>query len=119
MKKPDRLIAFVSAAFNAPVITGFKPSPIRWPWGSRATIDKHGIEALPDDHPVEYWVCCRVDEPWTWTLMTQQFRGVCCQCRGAIVFRVSEKSPTDPAVKKLCKRCAERLVASGDEGPLR
>jgi hypothetical protein len=85
---------------------------IKWPWGTRARVGPDSTEPLPADHPVDYWVCCRVDEPWTWTRMSQQFRGECCECRGAIVFRVSEKSPTDPAVHKICKRCAERLVMS-------
>jgi hypothetical protein len=84
---------------------------ITWPWGERATIDKHGlVKRLPDDYPVEYWVCCRVDEPWTWWVMTQQHVGACARCATEIVYRVCEKSPTNPDVQKICTRCAERLA---------
>jgi hypothetical protein len=82
-----------------------------WPWGKRAVIDEHGVvEILADDHPVPYWVCCRVDEPWTWHVMTNQFIGACAKCSGAIIYRVSENTPTTPDVQKICRRCVERMV---------
>lgn len=86
---------------------------MKWPRvsGVRATVDKHGIvDRLPDDYPVDYWVCYRVDEPWTWRVLTNQFRAPCARCGAAIIFRVSEKSPTEPGVQKICTRCAERLI---------
>jgi hypothetical protein len=85
---------------------------MRWPWGKRAIIDEHGVrEILAADHPVEHWVCCRVDEPWTWQVLTNQYFGTCASCAADIIYRVSERSPTDDAVKKICRRCADRMAA--------
>jgi hypothetical protein len=105
----DKLTVFVGTAES-------DEPRIKWPWGTRAVISTGGVEALAADAPVEYWVCCRVDEPWTWKVMTDQHVGACVRCDGAVIYRVSAKSPTDPAVKKLCKRCAERMVTKGDNG---
>lgn len=89
---------------------------IDWPWGTRAVLTEDGItERLPDDYPVEWWVCCRLDEPWTWKILTHQHTGTCVRCYAAIIYRKSAKSPTNPGVKKICRRCAEQLAASGDE----
>lgn len=84
---------------------------MKWPWGKRVVIDEQGVRAvLPDEWPVEFWVCCRVDEPWTWRVLPGQQIGACATCHDAIIYLVSAKSPTDPAVRKICKRCAERLA---------
>lgn len=91
-------------------------SAFRWPWGERARVAADGtFEPLPADAPVEYWVCCRLDEPWTWRVMTNQHLGSCVDCGARIVFRISAKSPIDPAVQKICRRCAERRATSEGE----
>lgn len=89
----------------------------RWPWhshrGRRFAVDQTGlVEEFADDHPVQFWICCRLDEPWTWQVLPDQHVGTCVDCAGAIIYRVSARSPTDPAVQKICRRCAERLAAS-------
>lgn len=86
-------------------------SPIKWPWGTRAVMDKTGIVApLAADHPVDLWICCRLDEPWTWKMLTNQGVAECVDCHADLIFRRSEKSPTDPHVQKICVRCAERRL---------
>lgn len=86
---------------------------IDWPWGRRALVGSDSTTELPADYPVEYWICCRVDEPWTWKPMTQQFLGDCVRCGAGIIYRKSELSPTNPGVQKICKRCAEALITEG------
>lgn len=85
---------------------------MEFPSGKRATFDEHGlVEELDDDHPVEYWVCCRFNEPWTWQLMGNQHVGECVKCRAEVIYRVSAITPTDPKVKKICRHCAEVLAS--------
>lgn len=83
-----------------------------FPWGKRAIMDEHGVvERLADDAPVEYWVCCREDQPWTWRVLSNQHIGRCVRCGCEVIYRISARTPTDPAVKKICTTCAERLAA--------
>ena len=82
-----------------------------WPIGRRASFDEHGVVEYLDAHaPVEWWVCFRVDEPWTWKVMTNQFTGSCRHCGAAIVYRVSGLSPTNAGVQRICTHCAERII---------
>lgn len=86
---------------------------VKWPTGKRFTFDETGVvEELPADHPVQFWVCCRLDEPWTWRVLPHQHVAPCVDCGAALIYRVSEKSPSDPAVQKVCRRCMVRLAAS-------
>jgi hypothetical protein len=89
-----------------------------FPIGKRVVMDAHGVvEELPADHPVQYWICYRLDEPWTWKPLSNQFTGHCATCHAGIIYRVSALNPTNPGVQKICRRCAERLLeADGDEG---
>jgi hypothetical protein len=68
------------------------------------------IMPLPDDLKVEYRICFRVDEPWTWRHMTHQHFGTCVECQATIVYLVDATNPTNPRVKKICGRCAARWI---------
>lgn len=79
-----------------------------WPWGKRVRFENGQLEILPDDTPVDYWVCPRVDEPWTWTYKMRQGTAKCTKCRDLIMYRLGDHPPpiTTP---KICTRCAEKL----------
>ncbi|PYR95402.1 MAG: hypothetical protein DMF84_01205 [Acidobacteria bacterium] len=84
-----------------------------WPKGRRVVMDEHGIvEDLPTDAAVPWWVCCRLDEPWTFTLYFDQSQHVtrCCDCQAEIVYRVTARSPTNSDAQKICRRCATRRL---------
>lgn len=81
--------------------------------GERVAYHRDGrVERLADDVAVDVWVCQRVDEPWTWSVKPGQHTAACADCGVSIVYRITDKSPTDPRVPKVCQWCAARRLAT-------
>jgi hypothetical protein len=77
-------------------------------WQPGKVLNSETGEPVTDGSKPEYWVCPRVDEPWTWTLMSNQFVAVCTKCQDPLVYRISPRSPSNNP-PKICYRCAELL----------